>query len=257
MEKYNVTLPDAVLAFKLLDTACLNVKSKRLALTACGELNNRLVKRNTSETGHGVFHRTKTTRKRKTERNATFQSGQLKQPLPWTNPLDKFGTKASMSDAEIFMTESLSSAIIDTACTRVVCGEKWLESYIDDLTQDQVNQLMQTETPSCRPFHFRDGNLVYSTRNMKLPVKIGLTKCKIESEVVKDDIPLQLSKTSLKKEGTILDMEKDSAVMFKQSIPLEFTSSGHYCVDIRDKETKTGQTEEEVTVTVTVKYVSR
>ncbi len=39
-----------------------------------------------------------------------------------------------MSDAEIFMTESLGSAIIGTACTRTVCGEKWLEKYIDDLT---------------------------------------------------------------------------------------------------------------------------
>lgn len=38
MGKYNMTLSDTVLAFKLLDTACLNVKSKWLALTACGEL---------------------------------------------------------------------------------------------------------------------------------------------------------------------------------------------------------------------------
>ncbi|KAL1268756.1 hypothetical protein QQF64_034119 [Cirrhinus molitorella] len=30
---------------------------------------DRLVKRNTSEPGHGIFHRTKITRKRKTERN--------------------------------------------------------------------------------------------------------------------------------------------------------------------------------------------
>lgn len=151
-----------------------------------------------------------------------------------------------MSDAEIFMTESLGSAIIDTACTRTVCGEKWLENYVDGLTQDQVNQLMQTETPSCRPFRFGDGNLVYSTRNVKLPAKIGMTKCHIETEVVKVDIPFLLSKTSLKKAGTILDMEKDSAVMFKQSIPLEFTSSRHYCVNIRDKETTKDQSEEEI-----------
>ncbi len=69
---------------------------------------------------------------------------------------------------------------------------------------------------------------MHSTRNVKLPAKIGLTKCLIETEVVKVDIPLLLSKMSLKKAGTILDMEKDSAVMFKQSIPLEFISSGHY-----------------------------
>lgn len=147
--------------------------------------------------------------------------------------------KGLMSDAEIFMIDSLGSAIIDTACIRTVCGKKWLENYIDDLTQDQGNQLMQTESPSCRPIRFGDGNLVYSTRNFKLPAKIGLTKCLIETEDVKVDIPLLLSKTSLKKAGTILDIEKDSTVTFKQSIPFEFTSSRHYCVDIRDRDTKT------------------
>lgn len=38
MKKYNMTLPDAVLAFKLLDTACLDEKNRQLALTACTEL---------------------------------------------------------------------------------------------------------------------------------------------------------------------------------------------------------------------------
>lgn len=87
-------------------------------------------------------------------------------------------------------------------------------------------------------------------KKVKFPAKIGLTKCLIDTEVVKVDILLLLSKTSLKKAGTILDMEKDSAVMFKQSIPLEFTSSEHYCVDIKEKDTEKDQTEEEV-LTVT------
>lgn len=37
MKRY-MTLPDAVLAFKLLDTACLDEKNRQLALTACTEL---------------------------------------------------------------------------------------------------------------------------------------------------------------------------------------------------------------------------
>lgn len=45
---------------------------------------------------------------------------------------------------------------------------------------------------------------------MKLPAKIGLTKCHIETEVVPVDVPLLLSKMSLKKAGTVLDMENDS-----------------------------------------------
>lgn len=38
MKKYNMTLPDALLAFKLLDTACLEEKSGQLAFTACTDL---------------------------------------------------------------------------------------------------------------------------------------------------------------------------------------------------------------------------
>ena len=36
MRKFNMVLPDAVLAFKLLDTAGLDIKDKQLALAACG-----------------------------------------------------------------------------------------------------------------------------------------------------------------------------------------------------------------------------
>ncbi len=76
---------------------------------------------------------------------------------------------------------------------------------------------------------------MHSTINVKLTDKIGLTKCLIETKVVKVDIPLLQSKTSLKKARTILDMEKDSAMMFKQSIPLEFTS---YICNTSTKTTK-------------------
>lgn len=46
----------------------------------------------------------------------------------------------AMSDAEIFMTEAVGSAIIDTACAHTVCGEKWLDSYVNDLSEEHVNK---------------------------------------------------------------------------------------------------------------------
>lgn len=292
MKKYNMALPDAVLAFKLLDTACLDRKDRQLALTACTELTFTSMKSALKRIFGGKPGASSAIqlnqeaafladqRPVKGRRNTAFPSGQQRTPLPGTNPLDKFGkrsrcavcqstyhwardcphkkneqvrltedenvdevnitllTQDPVPDAEIFLTESLGSAIIDTACTRTVCGEKWLESYVNDLSQEQVYKLLKTENPSCRPFRFGDGNLVYSTRKMKLPAKIGQTRCNIETEVVKVDIPLLLSKSSLKKAGAILDMENDKVVMFKQPVPLEFTSSGHYCVDIRDKDTR-------------------
>lgn len=91
-----------------------------------------------------------------------------------------------------------------------VCGEKWLENYMEELSQEQVNQMLRTETPSCRPFQFGGGNVVNSTRKVKLPAKTGKTKCSVEAEVVSADIPLLLSKTSLKTEQ-FWTLENDSA----------------------------------------------
>ena len=56
----------------------------------------------------------------------------------------------------------------------------------------------------------------------------------IETEVVPADVPLLLSKASMKRAGTVLDMEHDRAVMFNKPVKLDFTSSGHYCVNIID-----------------------
>jgi len=52
---------------------------------------------------------------------------------------------------------------------------------------------------------------------------IGQTRCQIKTEVV--DIPLLLSKTSLKRTGAVLDIENDKDPMFKQPVKLELTSS--------------------------------
>ncbi|XP_061906336.1 uncharacterized protein LOC133659674 [Entelurus aequoreus] len=308
IKKYDMALPDAVLAFKLLDTACLDEKNRQLALTACPDLKFASMKsalkrifgaKTAPGLSHGIqlnqdaaFFTEQRQRQGQGRRN-TFQQKSERTPLPGTNPLDKFGkrsrcavcqstfhwakdcpykkneqvrltedenveevnitllTNDPMSDAEIFITESLGSAIIDTACTRTVCGEKWLDSYVSCLSQEQTDKMMRTENTSSRPFRFGDGNLVYSTRKVKLPAKIGQTKCHIETEVVNADIPLLLSKSSLKKAGTVLDMENDRAVMFKQQIPLEFTSSGHYCVDIRDKNSTTQQMKDDVILAAT------
>lgn len=97
---------------------------------------------------------------------------------------------------------------------------------------------MKTEEPSCIPFRFGDGKVVYSTKKFKIPAKIGQTNCHIETGVVSANIPLLLSKASMKRAGTVLDMEKDRAVMFNKPVKHNFTSSGHYCVNIMDNKTK-------------------
>ena len=97
---------------------------------------------------------------------------------------------------------------------------------------------------STRPFRFGDGKVVHSTRKGIIPAKIGRTKCKIETEVVPADIPMLLSKTLLKRSSAVLDIAHDKATMFEQPVKLELTSSGHYCVNLRDdSDAEEGETE--------------
>ena len=79
-------------------------------------------------------------------------------------------------DNEIFVVESLGLAVIDTACSRTVCGEKCFAT-----------------SASKKGFKFGDGNVVHSFKRVVIPPKIGNTDCNIVTEVVK----LLLSKTSL------------------------------------------------------------
>ena len=52
-------------------------------------------------------------------------------------------------------------------------------------------------------FQIGDGNIVNLFKRVVIPAKIGNINCNIDTEVVKSVIPLLLSKTSLKRAGTV------------------------------------------------------
>ncbi|KAL1281668.1 hypothetical protein QQF64_000471 [Cirrhinus molitorella] len=279
LRNFGMILPDAVLAFKLLDTAGLDVKDKQLALTACSTLTfsdmRSALKRIFGENHvHGSHSKddsayftdfSKKNNKPRPQKQSRMQPG--------TNPIDKYGRRSkcaicqstfhwakdcphrseqariaedleqcnitlfsgdTLSDSEIFMVESLGSAVIDTACTKTVCGQKWLDHYISGLKPAEQKKLECTD--SAKAFKFGDGRVVQSAQKVKIPAKIGQTNCHIETEVVPADIPLLLSKTSLKRVGAVLDLQNDKAIMFKHPVTLELTFSGHYCVNLQQKD---------------------
>jgi len=133
------------------------------------------------------------------------------------------------TEYEIFVVEAYGAAILDTACTRTVCGQQWLNNYTSHMNSQDKKM---TSVPSQKIFKFGDGKTVYSDKMVTTPARIGHTNCNIQTEVVPADIPLLLSKNSFKKAGTMLNLKEDRAVMFNEQIDLELTSSGHYCVNI-------------------------
>ena len=120
------------------------------------------------------------------------------------------------------------NAIIDTACTRTVAGQGWLQNYLKNLDDSLLNQVEITK--SNKVFKFGDSHQVTSLSSVKMPAQIGQKNCFTNTETVDENIPLLLSKTSLKKANTVLNLSNDEIKMFNQKIQTENSFNGHYSI---------------------------
>ena len=137
------------------------------------------------------------------------------------------------NETQIFMTEAFGTAILDTVCTRTVYGAKWLFDYVETLNEEEKDNIV--EQRSERIFRFGDGSKVKALKNVVIPAVIGDKQCTISTDVVDLELPLLLSKESLKKANAILNLNDDEAILFGQKVKLEQTSSGHYCINLRSQ----------------------
>ena len=78
---------------------------------------------------------------------------------------------------------------------------------------------------------------MYSQNKATIPVKIGKTPCNIEVEIADAKISLLLSKSSLKKTNTLIDLQNDKVKMFDEDIDIKLSSNGHHAIDILPTDT--------------------
>ena len=116
----------------------------------------------------------------------------------------------------VFVKEASGCAVGDTACSHTVCGVTWLADYLDKLAP-MMNKSTEYIESSAK-FRFGDGEQVRPLHSVSIPAKIGDAVCYIHCEVVEKNIPLLLSKASLKRENASIDLGKDQIYMFGQSI---------------------------------------
>ena len=125
----------------------------------------------------------------------------------------------------------VTKAVIDTACTKTVAGQLWLQNYMKDLDDTSLNQVEISE--SHNGFKFGDGHKVIATSKAKLTsTQIGNTKCFIKAEIIQEKIPLLLSKTPLKKAGSVLNLQNDSIKIFNEDMEVTTSNNGHYAINI-------------------------
>ena len=81
-------------------------------------------------------------------------------------------------------------------------------------------------------FRFGDGNRMKSLKYVEFPCILANKAIRIRTDVVDSDIPLLLSKSSMKRAGMIINMNDDTVHVFGQRLPLHTSSLGHYILPI-------------------------
>ena len=84
-------------------------------------------------------------------------------------------------------------------------------------------------------FRFGDGKSVASEKRLLIPEKIAGKAVTIKIDIMNREIPLLLSKESMKCAGTIIDFLENEVNIFGKDVSLHFTSSGHYAIPLNDR----------------------
>ena len=126
--------------------------------------------------------------------------------------------------------QTIGSAILDSGCSRTVCGSEWYECFRDTLSEKQKNKLVPRQSDSL--FRFGNGAELHSQFKVNIPCKLAGKQVEILTDVIDSPIPLLLSKRSMKKADCLLNFADDTVNMFGRAIKLHCTSSGHYFVKL-------------------------
>ena len=115
--------------------------------------------------------------------------------------------------------------MLDSGATKTVCDRIWYNTYLQSLPVPEYSLITSSESTNI--FRFDDGQQVQSTRQVCIPVKIGSMDVMLETDIIDRDIPLHLSRKSMRKAGMTLYFEHPTTVIFGTLVHLTVTKSGH------------------------------
>lgn len=286
--RFDVVLPEVVLAYKLLEGANLSQTDKQLTLSGTNDLKFDEMKKSLRRIFSSSLPATLSAETTSFDHNVPGPVPQIKEEPIWyagdrrrnfskpqsrfnnngMNPLKNDGTisrcsicesvyhwarycpdkgkkpwfKRTRKPNEIFslqldsdnyqevLNETLTCAILDTGCSRTVCGQLWFEDYVAKLSDiDKVKILYEKSNVQ---FKFGVGHCVPALYTARIPVTIGKTPCFMNCDVIEKNVPLLLSKKALKDSESQLDLKNDIVTMFDEHLKLETTSNGHYYINL-------------------------
>ena len=125
-------------------------------------------------------------------------------------------------------------------------------NHLDDNSLNNVKII-----PSKVPFKFGDSWKLYSEMKATIPAQIAQTNCQIEGEIIDADIPLLLSKSSLQKAHTVLDLKNDKVKMFNKNVDFKLSTNGHDAVNILPNNVSNFQETEQILILEKCKYEAK
>ena len=131
---------------------------------------------------------------------------------------------------EKFVGETLNCAVLDSRCTKNICGKAWLDSYLNTLTEKDAQKIVDEGSSSI--FRFGNGNSNIANKLVIIPATIGNKDIMIKTDVVDSDLPLLLSKEAMKKGDVKIDFAGNKVSFLNQNVDILFTPSGHYAIPI-------------------------
>ena len=126
--------------------------------------------------------------------------------------------------------ETLDAAVIDCGASKTCCGSTWWDNYTSSLSEEEMEKIQYS--PSNKTFKFGDGRKYQSLTAVMFPVSIGGKPAQITADIVSANIPLLLSRESLKKANTKINFSSDYAEILGEKVHLVTTKSGHYALPI-------------------------
>ena len=98
---------------------------------------------------------------------------------------------------------------------------------MNKLTDSEKKKVIRSE--ATRAYMFGN-NSVYAKDRLQIPMIIAKKEVLITTDVVEVDIPLLLSKSTLKKGNAVINFEKDTITLFGSEENLLESASGHYMI---------------------------
>ena len=139
-------------------------------------------------------------------------------------------TGSASEQQHVLLTKTLNKGILDTACTKTVAGQAWVDEYLQVLSDRERNTVMKSASSSKSLYRFGDGIESKSKHQLKIPMHIGGDKMEIDVDVVDNDIPLLISLPTMSRLGMILDTKRHTVEINGKVLKLDFNLSGHYFI---------------------------